>query len=397
MGSGFSKARLDYMHEVMAGHVERGAVPGLVTLVARHGEVHVDALGTLAFRGAAPVRRDSLFRITSMTKAVTAVATMLLVEECKIRLDEPVDRLLPELADRMVLVSLSGPFYDQVPAHRPITVRDLLTFRMGYGMLLVPPGTFEIQSVETDLGLRATGPPLPRTTLEPDEWMRRFGTLPLLAQPGERWMYNTGSHVLSVLIARASGQSLPEFLRERIFEPLGMVDTSFTVPANKQDRFATQYGEDADERIVVADEVGGQWSVPPSFPDAAAGLVSTVDDYYAFASMLLRDGMHEGERILSRASVELLRTDQLTPEQHATAGPILDGSGWGFGVAVTTQRTGLASVGQYGWDGGFGTTWRNDPRENLIAIQFTQRMWGNQGPLPVYYDFWTSVYTALAD
>jgi CubicO group peptidase (beta-lactamase class C family) len=397
MGSGLSKARLDRMHDVMSGHVERGEIPGVVTLVARGGEVHVDAMGTLAFRGAEPVRRDSIFRITSMTKAITAAATMLLVEECKLRLDEPVDHLLPELAGRKVLVSLVGPYFDQVPARRPITVRDLLTFRLGYGQLLAPPGTFEIQRVEEGLDLHAQGPPLPRTTLEPDEWMRRFGTLPLVAQPGERWMYNTGSHVLSVLIARAAGQSFPDFLQERIFDPLGMVDTTFTVPADKRRRLATQYGEDDDGRIVVADEPDGQWSTPPSFPDAAAGLVSTIDDYFAFASMLLHDGVHDATRVLSRPSVELLRTDQLTAEQHATAGPILDGTGWGFGVAVMTRRTGLASVGQYGWDGGFGTSWRNDTREDLIAIQFTQRMWGNQGPLPAYYDFWTSVYTALDD
>ncbi len=181
------------------------------------------------------MRRDTIFRITSMTKPVTAAAAMILVEECKLRLDEPVDRLLPELADRKVLKRIDGPLDDTVPAHRPITVRDLLTFRMGFGLILGPQDKYPILKAASEQGIMV-GPPKPPTLHAPDEWMRRFGTLPLMHQPGEKWLYNTASDVLGVLVARAAGQRLETFLRERIFEPLSMQDTDFSVPAEKLDR-----------------------------------------------------------------------------------------------------------------------------------------------------------------
>jgi CubicO group peptidase (beta-lactamase class C family) len=229
--------------------------------------------------------------------------------------------------------------------------------------------------------------------------MRRFATLPLIHQPGERWMYNTGSQILSVLIARAAGQPLESFLRERIFDPLGMVDTGFSVPASKLDRFATQYAVDVDSGALTAvDGIDGQWSRPPVFPDAAAGLVSTVDDYLAFGEMMLRQGRHGRERILSRPSVDLMTTDQLTPEQHATAGPILGDRGWGFGVSIVTRRDDVSAVpGRFGWDGGFGTSWASDPAEDMVSIMMTQRMWDQNGPPAAYFDFSTSAYQAIDD
>ncbi len=398
---GLSEARLSRMHDIMAGYVERGDVPGLVTLVSRHGEVHVDAIGMKASGGDDPIQRDTIFRISSMTKPITAVATMLLVEECKLRLDEPVERLLPELANRKVLKRLDGPLDETVPAQRPITLRDLLTFRMGFGLLMAPPGTYPIQAAisEQELG---QGPPTPLTPPAPDEWIRRLGTLPLMYQPGERWMYNTGSDVLGVLIARATGQPLEAFLRERIFEPLGMRDTSFSVPASKLDRLATSYWTNpATEAFELFDAAaGGQWSQPPAFPSGAGGLVSTIDDYLALGQMLLRQGQHGGARLLARPTVETMTTDQLTPAQKTVSGLIpgfFDSRGWGFGVAIVTRRDDLAAVpGQFGWDGGLGTSWYSDPREDLVAILMTQC-----GGLPqfskVYLDFWTSVYQAIAD
>src|SRR6266478_2446239 len=188
--AGLSKARLGRMHDVMAGYVERGEVPGLVTLVSRRGEVHVDVIGTQAIGDSPPMRRDTIFRISSMTKPIIAVATMILVEECKLRLDEPGDRWLPELADRQVLRRLDGPLDDTVPAKRPITVRDLLTFRMGFGQMMAPPITSPPERVtypilqaasEQQIGM---GPPSPSSMPAPDEWMRRLGSLPLMHQPG---------------------------------------------------------------------------------------------------------------------------------------------------------------------------------------------------------------------
>src|SRR5881394_1498346 len=316
--AGLSRSRLGRMHDVMADSVERGKVPGLITLVSRRGEVHVDVIGTQAFDDPTPMRRDTIFRISSMTKPIIAAATMILVEECKLRLDEPVDALLPELAERQVLKRLDGPLDDTVPAKRAITVRDLLTFRMGFRQMMAPPDAYPILSAanEQQIGM---GPPSPSTMPEPDEWMRRLGRLPLMHQPGEQWMYNTGSDVLGVLIARASGQSLETFLRERIFEPLEMRDTGFSVAGASLNQLTTSYWRDPTSgKLTVYDKaMGSQWSRPPAFPSGAGGLVSTIDDYLAFGQMMLSQGKHGGERILSRLSVELMTTDQLTPEQKA--------------------------------------------------------------------------------
>ncbi|HEX7970010.1 MAG TPA: serine hydrolase domain-containing protein, partial [Stellaceae bacterium] len=396
---GLSKARLGRMHEVMAGHVERGDVPGLVTLVSRRGEAHVDAIGMMAVDDSEPMRRDTIFRISSMTKPITAAATMILVEECKLRLDEPVDRLLPELANRRVLKRLDGPLDDTVPAKRPITVRDLLTFRMGFGLIMAPPDTYPIQKAMSEQRL-GQGPPSPSTPPAPDEWIRRLGALPLLHQPGETWMYHTGSDVLGVLIARASGQAFEAFLRERIFEPLGMKDTGFSVPAAKLARLAASYWTNFQTGAVeVYDKAaGGQWSRPPAFPSGGAGLLSTVDDYAAFGQMMLNQGKYGRERILSRPSVETMTTDQLTQEQKAggLVPGYFDSRGWGFGVSVVTRRDDLAApVGKFGWDGGLGTSWYSDPQEDMVTILMTQRAWTSPNPPDVCRDFWTSAYQAI--
>jgi CubicO group peptidase (beta-lactamase class C family) len=394
---GLSKARLGRMHDVMVGFVERGDVPGLVTLVSRRGELHVDVIGKKAIEDPAPMRRDTIFRISSMTKPITAVATMILVEECKLRLNDPVDRWLPELAERRVLKRLDGPLDDTVPAKRAITVRDLLTFCMGFGALL-DEYPILLAANEPQIGF---GPPSPATMPPPDEWMRRLGQLPLMLQPGEKWMYNTGSDVLGVLIARVSGQPFETFLRERIFEPLGMKDTGFSVPASKLDRLATSYWTDPESgKLAVYDEVeGGQWSRPPAFPSGAGGLVSTIDDYLAFGQMMLNQGKHGSEHILSRLSVEAMTTDQLTPEQKSMSDLIpdfLDGHGWGFGVSIVTRRDDVWAVpGRYGWDGGLGTSWYTDPREEMVIILMTQR--ALTPPNPPNVDFWTLAYQAIDD
>jgi CubicO group peptidase (beta-lactamase class C family) len=397
---GLSKAGLGRMHDVMAGHVERGAVPGLVTLVSRRGEVHVDAIGMKAAGGSDPMRRDTLFRIASLTKPVTAAAAMILVEQCKLRLDEPVDRWLPELADRKVLKRIDSPLDDTVPANRPITLRDLLTFRLGLGAVMAPPDTYPIQKAMAEAGV-APGPNLP--SHGPDELMKRFGSLPLLHQPGEKWMYHSGSDILGVLIARATGQTLETFFRERIFSPLGMKDTGFSVPEAKLDRLATCYQTDpATGGLVVFDEArGGRFARPPVFESGGAGLVSTVDDFLAFGRMMLKKGKHGRERILSRPSVELMTTDHITPEQKAASNffpGFWDNRGWGFGMSVITRRDDVAAVpGRYGWDGGYGTSWYSDPKEDMVAILMTQRVWDSPVAPAVFLDFWTSAYQAIDD
>jgi CubicO group peptidase (beta-lactamase class C family) len=391
--AGFSKSRIERLRGVLDGYAQRGEVPGVVAMLSRGGETVVEAAGD--------VRPDSIFRIASMTKPVAAVAALILVEECVLRLDDPVDGYLPELAGRRVLTRLDAPLDDTVPAERAITLRDLLTFQLGLGFgagLWGPPGSVPIMDALAEL---RQGMPAPAAVPEPDEWMRRLGDLPLAYQPGERWLYNLGSDILGVLIARASGQSLEEFLRERIFEPLGMADTGFWVPAASIDRLPPQYTPDpGTAKPVVYDPPSGQWSAPPVFESGAGGLVSTADDYAAFASMLLGGGVYRGVRILSRPAVSLMTSDQLPAEVKAVSGLALgdfDDMGWGFGVSVVTRRTELYhSVGTYGWNGGLGTTWVNDPAEDLTLILLSQLAFTSHLPPAINRDFWTTAYQALA-
>jgi len=389
-----SKPGLARLHDVLAAHVDRGAAPGLVSVVSRRGEAATDAIGTTDVDGTVAVRPDTIFRISSMTKPVTAVAALILLEECKLRLDEPVERLLPELADRRVVRRIDGPIDDTVPAHRPITVRDLLTFRMGFGGYF---GPCPVNDAAAPLQL-SVGPPQPSLPPEPDEWMRRFSTLPLMCQPGERWLYHTGADVLGVLIARASGQPFEVFLRQRVFEPLGMKDTSFCVPSADVGRLVTSYATDpVSGALTLFDKPDGQWSVAPAFPSGGAGLVSTATDFLAFAEMLLRGGAP----LVARPSIETMTTDQLTPEQKAVSGFFPDdfaARGWGFCVGIVTRREHPAApVGQYGWDGGLGTIWRNDPSEQMISILLTNAAWTSPRPPDIALDFLTGAYAGIDD
>jgi CubicO group peptidase (beta-lactamase class C family) len=371
-----SRAGLDRLHQAMAARVAKGELPGMVTLVARGDDVAVDTIGAMAFDGEEPMRRDAIFRIASLTKPVLAAATMMLVDDGNLALDEPVDRLAPELADRRVLRRIDGPLDDTVPANRPITIEDLLSFRMGYGMVFEPSfePPYPVINAAAELEL-VMGPPDPRTPHEPDEWMRRFATLPLMYQPGERWQYNAGALVLSVVAARAAGQSLEDLFRTRLFDPLGMKDTGFWMPAGQVGRLPGFYMSNFETGRLELQTLSppSEWATPPPFPAGTAGLVSTVDDYLAFARMLLDKGVYQGERLLSERSVELMTTNRLTPEQIAGAGPVLGGRGWGLGMAVAVAPDEVSPVpGRYGWDGGSGTSWFNDPNQGLIAIVMTQ-------------------------
>ncbi len=397
--TGFSQARLKRLTPLLGAYVDRGDVPGLVALVARGDEVHTAAVGVQNLTDATPMRRDTIFRIASMTKPIVAAAAMILVEDGKLRLDEPVDRLLPELAHMRVLRTLGAAIDDTVPAERPITLRDILTFRLGMGAIMAAPGTYPIQAAIAESGLQAGPSP---AAFGSDGWLMRFAGLPLLHQPGTAWAYHTGSDLLGILVERAAGVSLDVFLRERLFEPLGMKDTGFSVPAEKLDRLATSYAGGSEQGALrVFDEArDGRWSKPPIFFSGGGGLASTADDYLAFCRMMLGLGRHGTTRILSRASVELMTTDHLTPSQKA-ASPFYpgfwDSNGWGFGMAVTTRRDEYLSVGSYGWDGGMGTSARTDPREGLITIMLTQRMMRSPVPEPIYCDLRTFAYQALDD
>lgn len=398
-GSGLSAAGLERMRGALAARVEQGDVSGLVALVHRRGETHAVTAGTMSL-GGAPMRRDAIFRLASLTKLVTAVTALTLVEECRIRLDDPVDDLLPELADRRVLRSVDAPIGDTVPAERPISVRDLLTFRMGIGLVMAPPGAYPIQQAMAEAGF-APGPDGPAIS-SGDEWIKRLGSLPLVHQPGTTWMYHTSADVLGVLIARATGRPFEDVCRERVLAPLGMGGTGFQVPDAGLARMPVSYIPDLTTgELTVRPEPHVPWDRHPGFVSGGGGrgLAGTADDYLAFCRMLLNDGRHPGGRILSRPAVRAMATDQLTPEQKAGNeiffGP---GGGWGFGVQVNGLRDDLsASPGRFGWTGGLGTLAFVDPAEEMVTILFTQTAMTSPKAPRVFLDFLTGAYAAIDD
>jgi CubicO group peptidase (beta-lactamase class C family) len=394
----FSADGMAGMRRTLEQHVAKGSAPGLVALLDRGGETETFAVGTKALSGGEPVRRDTVFRIASMTKLITAAAVMMLVDDGKVGLHDPVDRWLPELANRRVLRRMDGPLDDTVPAQRPITVEDLLTFRLGWGIVF-EPADMPFNKAAAELGICGFGMPNPEMPFGLDEWLKRLGTLPLLHQPGEAWLYTTGSDVQGALVARASGRPLDIFIRERITEPLGMKDTGFGVPVEKADRLATGYFPNAG-KLELFDESGpkSRYAHPPKFPEGDSGLTSTVDDLLAFSRMLLAGGRHGGQRMLSEGSIRAMTTNHLTPAQAKGGEEILrPGHGWGYGLSVLAWPSpdGL-QPGAFGWSGGFGTSWYMDPAKGLTAILLTQRVFDSADPPTLHKDFWAASYRTLA-
>ncbi|GAA4212583.1 serine hydrolase domain-containing protein [Actinocatenispora rupis] len=401
---GFSGTGQRRVREVLARHVESGRIPGVVALYSRGDETHVETVGTMEHEGGAPMRRDTIFRMASTSKPVSIAAAMVLLDECRLRLDDPVEPWLPELANRQVLRRIDSPLDDTVPARRPITVRDVLTSTFGLGMDMTVIGT-PIMNRIFEQGIT---PNLPEPMPGPDEWMRRLGELPLMHQPGERWQYQIASDLAGVLVSRVTGQPFGDFLQERIFGPLGMTDTGFHVPDHKIDRMPTLYAPDpqSGEFHVWDAAKGGRWHQPPAFQGGGGGLVSTADDYHAYFRMLLNGGTHGGERILSRPAVELMTSNRLTPEQQAARDTMARDNvhisfgqgqhgGWGFGMAVRTYRGDYAPVGQFGWDGGSGTSTYADPTNRLTGILLTQVGASVPSSIQLMHDFWTTLYQAI--
>ena len=373
------------LRDILERHVGGGSVPGAVGLVARDGRVEVQAAGFADAEGSAPMAGDSIFRIASLTKPVIAAAAMMLVEDGQIALDEPVRRWLPELAAPMVVRTPAGPVDDVVPAARPITVADLLTFRAGYGF----PSDFSLPVVGLLFSELRQGPPEPQLVAAPDEWMAALSRIPLLHQPGDAWLYNTCSDILGVLIARVSGHPLPEFLAERLFGPLAMADTGFGVPAGQLGRFTSLYRADPGGGLELIDGPGGQWSSLPAFPSGGGGLVSTAGDWHSFARMLLAGGTAGGRRLLSPESVRQMTTDHLTPSQRAASRLFLEGQGWGFGGSVDVEAIEPWNVpGRYGWVGGTGTAAHITASAGAVTILLSQlEMAGPTAPA-LMRDFW---------
>ncbi len=344
------------LQELLDDVVDTGAAPGAAALVARDGDVEIAAAGDVA--------GDSIVRIASITKPIVAAAVMLLVDEGQLQLDDPIARWLPELASPQVVRTPQSPVDDVVPAKRAITVDDILTFRAGWGF----PAEFSLPAVQ-ELFEKVPVFGIPET---PDEWLKTIAAVPMLAQPGETWLYNTCSDIQGVLVARVSGRPLPEFLAERIFDPLGMVDTGFYVPAAKLERLAPYHSPNSMPHDL--------WTEPPVFPSGAGGLVSTLADWNRFAQMILA-----GDDFLSAAAIRLMTTDHLTQAQRDASTLFLEGSGWGFGGSVGPD-------GRYGWVGGTGTSAHVVPPNGTVGIFFTQVPMTGPTPTPVSRRFWSYAF-----
>ena len=367
------------VERVVGAAVAADAVPGAAWVVVRGGEVARGAAGTHTPGGDDPITPDTVFRIASTTKPVVAAAALTLVDDGTLGLDDPVDPHLPELAGRVVLADSADAAAGTVPARRPITVRDVLTFRLGLGIDFTAPWPTPTVAALGATGLPA-GPPQPQAAPPPDEWLRRVATVPLAHQPGERWLYHVGASVLGVLVARAAGRTLPEVLAERVLGPLGMTGTGFGVPDAARNRLGPHWTppDDTGTRRLF-DPADGQWTTPPAFPDAGDGLVSTVDDLAAFAAMLQAGGRApSGERVLTEATVRAMLTEQ--------AGPVDDeGGGWGLGLGVRREdEPGGRHAGSFGWDGGLGSTWWTDPVTGTTAVLLTNQMWSSPVPPAVF-------------
>ncbi|SDS90998.1 serine hydrolase domain-containing protein [Actinopolymorpha singaporensis] len=376
------------LNELLSMHVGNGTVPGAVAVVARGDDLELAVAGSVDIEGTAPMARDTIFRIASLTKQLTAAGVMLLLEDGRIGLDDPIGKWLPELAEPKVVRTPSSPADDVVPAVRPITVEHLLSSRAGWGF----PSDFTLPAVGLIFDVQKSGLD-PQAVDPPDAWLAALSRVPLVYQPGEGWLYNICSDLQGVLISRVTGQPLPDFLAERLFEPLGMADTGFEVPAGKLGCFTSLYRTAPDGGgLVVADAPDGQWSSRPAFPSGAGGLVSTADDWLRFARMLLAGGIHEGRRVLSTESVRQMTTDHLTQAQRDIGELFLDGQGWGYGASVDLAPTRpWNEPGRYGWTGGSGTAGYVSPASGTISLLLTQVAMDSPVPPPVMRDFWTYV------
>jgi CubicO group peptidase (beta-lactamase class C family) len=375
----------DSLRATVSGHLDAGGVPGAVLAVSHRGDVRIEGLGTTATDGARALAGDAVFRISSMTKPLVAVLTLMLVEDGTLVPHAPIERWVPELAGRRVLRGPGAPLADTVPADRPVTVADLLTMRLGFGFFFDSPSPVQDRAIADGLGM---GPPDPSLPLTPDEWVARFAALPLMHQPGADWMYEFSFAVLGVVLARAAGHPLDALLRERVLTPLGMADTGFEVPASARRRLIPCYTPGEHGLAVFDSAEDSRWNHRPVFPDARGGLVSTASDYLRFARMLLAGGVHDGTRLLSEESVQAMTTDQLGPQRakSTAAGIFLSaGASWGYGVEVHADR--------YGWGGGLGTTWYSYPGADTAAVLLTQCL---PPPEALVNAFWSAMGEQVA-
>jgi len=366
---GLSSERLQRLSAALQGYVKDGKLPGAVVLVARRGRVaYVEAFGQRDREAGSPMPEDAIFRIASQSKALVSVGVIILQEEGRLLISDPVGKYLPDFRETKVAVPKDGGGYDVVKAKRAITIRDLLTHTAGIGYgeggardRWEAAGITGWYFADRDEPISAT--------------VSRMAALPFDAQPGERWIYGYSTDILGALIERVSGQTLDEFLRLRILEPLGMKDTHFYLPESKADRLAVVYSARASGGLERAPDPGGMvgqgayMKGPRKSYSGGAGLLSTANDYARFLQMLLDGGDINGRRILSRKSVELMTVDHLGDKTFQPG----QGFGLGFSVVKDLGARGMpGSVGEFGWGGAYHSTYWVDPKEQLVVVYFTQ-------------------------
>jgi CubicO group peptidase (beta-lactamase class C family) len=372
--AGFSSEKLAAIAPILQNVVDAGDLSGFVTLIFRKGEIaQINTLGHRDIATKAPMTRDTLFRIASMTKPVTSAVALMLMEEGKLKLEDPVTKWVPELVDRRVLKNAEGPLDETYPSPRDITIEDIFTHRSGLSYAFSAVGPISKAYDE------ALGDVLNNNTT-PDAWLKALGTLPLLYAPGERLHYSVSTDVLGFIVGRIENKPFRDVLMERLFKPLGMPDTDFYVPKEKRARAATVYRQDQETGALNVLPFA-QHDTPPAFCGGGGGLISTADDYLKFARMMMNKGEFEGRRYLKPETVALMCTNRLTPEQRAIpflgAIPMWDGMGFGLGVSVIDHPEklgflGMGAKGAFGWPGAFGTWWQADPANDLVILYLIQ-------------------------
>jgi CubicO group peptidase (beta-lactamase class C family) len=368
----------------IAALVDQGALVGAATLLWRDGDgARASAVGWRDVEAQLPMQRDTLFRIASMTKPITSTVALMLLEEGAFALDEPIARWAPEFAAMRVLSSFDGSLAETVPAERPITFDDLLTHRSG-----LTYGGFHTGAIASAYSAALGGDIDSDVAL--DEWIARLASLPLIDQPGAAFHYGRSTDLLGLLVARIEGAPLGDVLQHRIFGPLGMTDTGFTVPPAKRDRRAGTYGFDDAGGITALVAVPGGAAVPER-PDGMAyesggqGLWSTLDDYLSFARMFVGGGAVDGVRLLEPKTLELMTSNKLTDRQRANSEMLgipmfAVGHGFGLGVAVVLEPEHATpipcggGIGAVGWPGAYGGWWRADLNDHSVMVFLTHNM-----------------------
>ncbi|GAC03103.1 serine hydrolase domain-containing protein [Paraglaciecola chathamensis] len=386
---GMSKARLERIEPAMQAFVDEQKLAGTLTLVARKGKVvHVEGVGYRDREAKAPMSEDTIFRIYSMTKPITAVAALTLWEQGKFQMNDPVSKYLPELANLKVYAGMDGENMVLEDTSKVMTIKQLFTHTAGfsYGFTQSPVDKLYQQSA------------LFSGQIKRQDLLKEVAKLPLNHQPGSKWNYSIGTDIIGILVERLSGQTLGAYFEQHIFEPLEMDDTGFYVPEDKQDRLAQIYViNQQGQTVPMENEPLGDYLSAPEIESGGGGLVSTIEDYYTFTQMLLNGGEYQGKRILGRKTVEYMRTNHL-PTSLIPFEPSSTGEGYGLAMSVTVDEQGantMGSAGDYGWAGAASTYFRIDPKEQMIVISMTQLM-------PSSYfsynkDFKNIAYQALID